>query len=632
MARKRTAISVAPKKKIAKVIALSIDDMAMSNNNGYKFHLKRLRYRGVPKLQQGARNLSLDPFVRNKGFVPKTILVNAGRDNVIREMYEHYKGDQKKFCNIRGGLVAYFRYLDAMECQSDVFDLTVMSDCIKHYNELALTGKDTTKASSIKYAISSILKKMEKNSVVRKLPAAIQHKHKGTYGGALDIETELKPVARILRKGFESFVRHFKVGTLPDTHPFYDEEQLNQRAQADGWSINKLSGTKGGYKSCFRDSLDANDAPANARMVINQAVSNATFLFYMLTGMNTKVLADVTYSDVTFRNIHNGRYVLGGIKGRANYKSVDNSIGFSKHTKGMIEDWLNVSKIVYANMGCEVSANTLLFPYFRTDGETLNRTDATVSRLSMNKRIEPLLGFKINASRFRKTKADVLIRATEDMYLVSQGLNNTINVTIKSYSNGVDSDHNRNLSASFDAQMSIAKGKSITEAVKNAKVLHSDILSEFDYKERLHRNEIPATTITPTGIRCAGADKNKMQEENKKAERFGASLPGRESKCTDFFGCYDCPSHRLVSGEMEIWLMLSFQYQVLEMKELIAISSSPLQELYENEAIISKTLTRMKAKAPDNYRRAVTMIDEKGLHPLYQNRHSLKYLLEGFND
>ncbi|TOO91971.1 hypothetical protein CGH26_28425, partial [Vibrio parahaemolyticus] len=69
----------------------------------------------------------------------------------------------------------------------------------------------------------------------------------------------------------------------------------------------------------------------------------------------------------------------------------------------------------------------------------------------INKALSKILGFNINASRLRKTKLDILMRVTEDMFLVSQAANNTIEVIIHSYSSGNKSDHKKNLKATSDA-------------------------------------------------------------------------------------------------------------------------------------------------------------------------------------
>ena len=139
------------------------------------------------------------------------------------------------------------------------------------------------------------------------------------------------------------------------------------------------------------------------------------------------------------------------------------------------------------------------------------------------------------------------------------------------------------------------------------------------------------TTITPSGIRCTGASKEKLEREVKKSQRMGVELSDKEMKCTDFFECFDCPSHALVASEVDIWLMLSFQSQILEMKDLGSVNSKPTKKLYEKEALISKTIERMRDKSPEQYSKAMQRFENDGYHPLYESRHSLKDLLEKFN-
>ncbi|WP_082960729.1 hypothetical protein [Photobacterium phosphoreum] len=349
----------------------------------------------------------------------------------------------------------------------------------------------------------------------------------------------------------------------------------------------------------------------------------------MLTGMNDSVLKGMKRSDVKFKAIGSGHYVFDGIKGRAGYKEVDNSLGFSKYTKQLIEDWLEVSKAHFVVTGVDDIDNQPLIPYIKTNHEVkdfnLNGSNADV----VNKLIGKLLPFRINSTRFRNTKSDILMRVTEDAYLVSQGLNNTVNVVTRSYSGGVEADHNRNLSAMMETQAQIGKGESIAESIKNAKVLHSDILSDYDHNERFKRHEIPTTTIAPHGIRCTG-DSNKKDQITRKLKNLGIDLVKNEKKCTAFLECFDCPYHILVASELDIWLMLSFYEQVTEIKEIPSQNSIPKKKLYEIEAILSRTLTRFEQKAPEQYASAKEKM-EISPHPLFTNLRGLVDTLEVFN-
>ena len=282
-------------------------------------------------------------------------------------------------------------------------------------------------------------------------------------------------------------------------------------------------------------------------------------------------------------------------------------------------------------MGHQPSPDKPLIPNFNTQGEVLDYSMHGTNPTYINKIIESIVGFKVNSTRFRKTKSDILMRVTEDIFLVSQGLNNSIKVIQSTYSSGTKEQHNKNIKATTEALYSVAKGQEISVAVQSAKLLNCDILSDYEYRERLKRNEIPPTTLTPSGIRCKGASTEKLSAELKKSDKMGTTLPKREGNCTDFLYCYDCDSQVLVASESDIWLMLSFQFQIIEMKEITARNSKPKRRLYEIEILLAKTLSRMQEKAPEAFSKARNRIEDDSYHPLYQSRHSLKYFLGSKN-
>ncbi|MBF4437516.1 hypothetical protein ERJ77_24130, partial [Vibrio anguillarum] len=116
---------------------------------------------------------------------------------------------------------------------------------------------------------------------------------------------------------------------------------------------------------------------------------------------------------------------------RAGYKSLDNSAGFSLRTKELLTRWLKTSKLMYQSLGILVLNELPLCPFFSASGEVWTFGTHGTNLSYINAQLEKITGLTVTASRFRATKSDVLMRVTEDIFLVSQGLNNTMNVVAK---------------------------------------------------------------------------------------------------------------------------------------------------------------------------------------------------------
>lgn len=614
--RRRTTIAVDSMLPKASITTLRFEDMVISNEKGTKRYFNRLRYNSIPTVKQ----------------IAEGNVINAGRDKLVRKLYDLFitQNQDNTIINYFSGLICYFKYLDTNSYQGDIFDNKIMSICIKHYNAQSLKGKEVSKATQIRGFLSWHLGLWQRSADARKLPK-VKAFESSEVQVAFHIETELKLISKVLIKGFRGFMYHIKANTYPDEHPMYCEEFLEEQCKKNNWTKKQFGDKKKAFSYALRvpiknrkESLLDKDT-LTLQLFANQAGRNALYVFYMIIGMNKDVLASMCRSDLHFKGIGNGRYVFDGEKKRANYKSVDNTVGFSKYTKELIEDWLKTSAILYQRLGHNVVGELPLFPYFESiQGDVLDFTYHKAHPQYINKMVEKLLGLKVNASRFRKTKSDVLMRTTEDVLLVSLGLNNTIQTVRQTYTSGVKADHVNNLNAAFSAQMAIAKGKNIAESISEAKTLHSDILSDYDYKLRLLDSKASKTTMTPTGIHCKGATEEKLAAEVKKIVNLGIDLSDDEKRCTDFIGCFDCESHLLVASERDIWLMLSFLEQLLDLKSQASINSAPKKTMFEVEALLTRTLERMKTKSPTNYNKALEKVKNGIYHSLYLSRSSLK--------
>ncbi|WP_217518995.1 hypothetical protein [Vibrio metschnikovii] len=616
--RKRTQIAI--EKTRAPIFPLHFEDMVLDTGNGIKSHFYRLRYRNVPTVKQ----------------ISSGNEVLASRDDIVREIYQrlsllpHKVTKQHYF----SGLVSYFRHLDEIGYNGDLFSNAVMIDSIKHFNKLREKGTQVSEVIRIKDGLSVLLKLWNREADVKVLPNVANRS--SATNKAFHIETELKPLSKILVRGALAFQEAIEKNNLLDIHPFFDEELFSEQAKIQGWKPPLTANKKYGFKKCMipvPGTIKYSPLPLerlHRQVFYNQASRNWFFVFSMLTGMNKSVLANVRHEDVSFKNIGSGRFVFDGEKFRAGYKSLDNSAGFSLRTKELLTRWLKTSKLMYQSLGILVLNELPLCPFFSASGEVWTFGTHGTNLSYINAQLEKITGLTVTAGRFRATKSDVLMRVTEDIFLVSQGLNNTMNVVAKRYSSGVQADHDNNLNATFGALSAIAKGEEIGKAIEHAKAMRSDILSDYDYKKlRYRESKKQPLMITPSGIKCAGATPEKLVAEARRMKHLGIDFSQDAGRCKDFLGCFDCDSHKLVASENDIWLMLSFLEQIEDLKEMVAINSVPKDEYFVVEGILKKVLLRLKQKAPKNYAQAKQKVDDGDYHPLHQDRASTSQFFKG---
>ncbi|MFA0482774.1 hypothetical protein [Vibrio sp. 10N.222.55.B11] len=616
--RKRTKITT--KKTSAPIIPLRFEDMVLDYGNGRKAYTHRLRYRHVPTVKQ----------------IESGSGVLANRDGIVREIHQRLNSLPENWSKqgYFSGLVTYFLYLDGIGYHGDLFTNAVMIDCLKHFNKLSEKGEQVSAAAQIKSGLSFLLRQWNREADLKVLPevAALPL----VANKSFHVETELKPLSKILVKGAVAFQEAIENNELLDIHPFFDEERFDEQAKRNGWTLRQGADKKKGFKQCMR-SISANLKDASLpherlhrQVFYNQASRNWFFVFSMLTGMNTSVLANVQHKDVSFKSIGSGRFVFDGEKFRAGYKDLDNSAGFSQRTKELITRWLKTSKVMYQSLGIPLSNELPLCPFFNGNGEVWTFNNSCTNIGYINTQLEKITGLTVSTSRFRATKSDVLMRVTEDIFLVSQGLNNEINVVARRYSSGVQADHDNNLNATMGAQYAIAKGEDIGKAIEGAKAMRSDILSDYDYKNLRSREskEQPLMT-TPSGIKCAGATPEKLIAEARRMKQLGIDFSKDTGRCTDFLACFDCDNHKLVASENDIWLMLSFLEQIEDLKEMVASNSAPKDEYFVVEGILKKVLLRLKQKALKNYAQAKQKVDDGEYHPLYQDRASASQFFKG---
>lgn len=595
-------------KRNADIKILRIEDMTISPSGGSTLYFKRLKYKGCPKIN----NLLGD-------FYEGVDLIDMGRDDFVRDCYD------KMVLNVTPttrtyfyGLVNYLQWLDINHLTTSASDYLkwdlidgYMEWCSRQVNLGELTNQSFSRE---KMSISWLLKQSGLSSEARRLPSIKRIKKDTKPYNPLDLEKELKPVAKLLFKAYRELLSHYQSGTLPIQHPIYDKQLVEREAE----KLNLKGNALANHHASFKKALRGADPK-------NHIVRVSMMITFMFTGINLTPLSNMQISDVSFKEVQGGKYIFDSTKGRAKNQQQDNSFGFSKHAKEFIESWLSVAIDM-----AQGDPNALLFPYYKIDGEQVSYSDiGKKPQQPLNKLLQRMGLPNISSSIFRKTKSDTLFRVTESVYLVAMSNNNSMEVTARTYIHGTEKEHENNLAAAMSAKLAIVKGEKVTTAVDEAKFNHGDILDNYEY-QRLRKNEDRTHEArTPTGARCNDNRKGAALIIDKSLKKAGIKSDKSEVVCTDFLSCFECQQHAFVTDVDDIWLMLSFRETLQQLQQTPSVNSMPEQKYTDLFNTVDSVLKGFEDKNENNYNLALEKLKDSP-HPLYSTVYSLNDLLEIF--
>ncbi|EGR3296738.1 hypothetical protein HYO33_20255 [Vibrio parahaemolyticus] len=593
----------------ATVEPLNLSELKLKSD-GVTSHIDQLVYKGVPNHSyKGEKRKGVD------------CIPVVGRERFARDVYLLLKTDFNRTKSAHfHQLKLYIRWLDTTQrepIEGDYFHPDLYNAYMDYHQEKCNRGEQKLAMwASAKKMLSFFLKSQNRSLEAKGLKSIKGQKKETKSHKGIDVSSEFKPLVRCFIAAFGQFRKHFLEGTLPDVHPFWDEVRFNELAEEKGWTARE----KGHQKKAFKCAVKNENATRNH---FSRLASGLAFCF---TGQNTTPLLNLRFSDVRFTEESYGKVYFDMTKARAKYLGFDTSMGFHKKTQEFFHQWLEISKALQKESGTD-----WVFPYFMESGEIKGWVE--VGQTTPHKMINTLtkkLGLAhITPSILRQTKIDTLMKVTEDIYLVSMSANNDVKTIKASYAHGNESDHKRGLAASNEALYDVVKnGTAPDEAASQAKYSYADVLSNYDY-QRLRKEERENDAQTPLGVRCKDATKGAANTVKKNLEKMGIKQP-EQKRCTDFLGCFECEFHRLVSEVEDIWLMMSFNDTLQQMKDYPAINSLPTDKFYKLCNTIESILTRFKAVSPDNYAQAQEKHSESP-HPLYSDGYSLVDLLEAFS-
>lgn len=611
--------SVKPSDDTFQVAVTPIDIDSLVLNGTSILYFKRLRYFGVPKMSRGKKEQG--------AFSGKADLVNMNRDHFIRTIYSFLAPDFNRTKNTHfyelTGYIAWLDITKRIPPDGDYFREEYTDAYMQYSQEQVNQGVIRKGTWSVrKSTISFFLKQLNRQSQASKL-LSIKNIKRDTKQHMPLSDEELKQVSKVLFKAYFAFIPHIEQGIRPQIHPLYELDKLEKQKDKYNWTTTGKDAKFARVQRAFKVAVGTNKSKHDWR---NQLTRIAVLISFMLTGTNSTPLLKMKRKDVRFVAIRKGHYVFDSEKGRANHQSQDSSMGFSEHTKRFIESWLSISSLIASD------PDGYLYPYINVNGEISGWVESGSSPQTAINKLLKYLGYpSVNSSRFRKTKSDVIMRVTQDIYLVSQSMNNSIAVIKSSYSSGVQADHERNLTASMDATFDFAKGTDRETAIETAKYNHHDILSGYDYKKLRSQEANPNESITPQGLRCQDNTQGSAITIKRILEKAGADeIDSDEVICTDFLECFECGNYKLVADVDDIWLMMSFNETLKEMELYPAVNSMQSDKFTKLCNTISAILIRFNEVATDNYQRAQTKLDEAP-HPLYSDIYSLNDLIEVFS-
>ncbi|ENM3802820.1 site-specific integrase [Vibrio cholerae] len=401
-------------------------------------------------------------------------------------------------------------------------------------------------------------------------------------------DSELKQLAQALEQIFQNYAESLEQDVLPSRFPLESADNSKVRA------------------------VKANTNADQWKSDLSRA---AYFLTCLYTGINASPLLALKHSDInieSFKEVSRGVYKLATVKGRQGGRVNYLDVGFSRRAKDFLQYWLSLSSTKFSN------ENDFVFPQI-VNGKASQMTVSQASDLNI---AFVKLGLPpLRSQRFRKTKATLIMRSTESIFSVAEGLNNEVVTVNKHYLDGDETTIEFSLAAALDIRQRTALGEPIQIAKENSFFKFKDPVRE----KYLLNQKVYASSVA-NGLRCTMPFGEKAVHLKKILIQNGLSDSNEKVACFKFFECFSCPFHAVIAEVQDIWLLLSFKDVVLETLTRPAVNSVPSKALSEAVSATENILSSVENSYPRIYKKAF----EKYLiqpHPLWTDVEDLDMLV-----
>jgi hypothetical protein len=570
------------------VISLSLSDRSITDGHGTA-NFERLLYKGCPVLPMEGRLISIP-----RG---QPEIVDADRKElVVRICNAVHSLDvtNRTKINMFYETVRYIRMLESEGVKDflcvDSVSLYINS-LVKSYHD-GIKGKTlSSRQNAIKSLICELDSKLFKQckELFFSFPSDAESVQPYT-------DNELKGIVSALQVIFDDYAAHLEAGTKPNIFPLYAVKHLN----GDCKYSNNVSRKR---TVSYRNSDD---------VWKSDLVRVAYYITCFYTGVNSSPLLSLKLSDIEdepFKGISRGIYNLRTRKGRQSGRVNEIDVGFTKKARCFFERWIELSKKINGD------SDGFLFP--NTYKNKLSKMTSS-SVAALNKFFIDLGLPVMSNQRFRKTKASLIMRATESIVFVSQGLNNSIGSASKHYADGNPVTIEFSLASALYIREQTALGKPLDKAISDSAFFYKDPLKESEVGKNFKR--------LSNGLRCGGAFKEKSIKVKDALVKEGLASNNDIIACHKFLECFGCRHHAVIAEIDDIWLLLSFSDVIFESVTRPSINSKPSHLLSKVNNTVQVIIERMKQEHTAVYKEAYSKYLD-GAHPLWQDVGDVELIL-----
>ncbi|HIF9452671.1 TPA: site-specific integrase [Photobacterium damselae] len=581
------------------VLSIPIDNMTLVDSS-YIIYFKRLGYKNCPSLKRRSRGTIFN-LKKNEN------LIDMNRWDQVENIYEILiKIDRRPRTkrNIFDAIIQLVQH-----CDKNDIDIILSIEAIKSFvTQLKNSYLDGIKGKTLMQIQSSI------KAVLFEFNPVLLNDLKSDFICFPDdtspvepyYDYEVKQIVAALYRVFNTYRKSVLANEVPILHPLYDEECLKRNNNYNSFT-----------ESSWRKKIQSEN---NRDTWKNDLIKTAFFLTSFYTGANESTLINLKFSDISndqFDETSRGNFKLKTVKNRQKGKVNIIDIGFSARAKDFFETWLLLSKILTNYQ------SDYIFPSL-VKGNIKKSTPARV-QVTLNNTFK-LLGLPLlSTQRFRKTKATLIMRATESIFSVAQGLNNSLATVSKHYSNGDPIKMNFSIARALDVRQRTIIGEPLDKAIKNSSYQFSDpVRAKFFIK-----NNLDKPSIISNGLRCKDPFGKKAERLKNSLIKAGLAKNNSKVACYKFLECFGCEHHAIVAEADDIWLLLSFRDIILDVSSMPSINTVPTDTLTKIVNTIESILERLKYEYRDNYDIGLKKYNVSP-HPLWSDTTDLTTMIELF--